>query len=269
MKYITFSLAFLIVNTAQSQQENWDVYLAQYEEGVGSTTLDMALIHTAPMKNLPYLLSASLTFKDCPSDGLPDQKEIDNLYVISDDIIKLVSSQVKKNQFVGTFTFQCERINFIYISDTLQIRNKLQKLFRDKYPMYETYISIKPDDEWTTYKDFLYPNEATQEYMANQKVMDKLIEAGDELSLPRLIDHWLYFSSDKDRGAFINYAKTQGFNIASVDLIKDSPMPYQLHISKEGNIDLAELCSLTLALRKKAKEFKGKYDGWESVVVKK
>jgi uncharacterized protein (TIGR01619 family) len=269
MKYIlTLVLACLMFVACKAQQENWDVYLAQYDEGVGSTTLNMDLIHYAPIKALPYLIKVSIIVNNCPNDGLPEAKELGKLHVMSDDIIKLISTSTVQNQFTGTFTYQCEKMNYIYASDTLHVRDKLMKLLQDKYAAYEYYISIKPDIKWEAYTTFLYPNEITQEFMANEKVIEQLEAAGDDNSKSRPIDHWFYFSSDKDRKTFIESLKTQGFKVEATEQV-NGPAPFQLHVSKPGNINIRELSDLTLELRKKAKEYHGEYDGWECVVIKK
>lgn len=251
---------------AKSQHTGWDVYLAQYDDGVGSTTLNMDLIHTAPVKALPFVVVTGVTVKECPEDGLPSK--LDDLYKISDDVNQLISS-LTKIESVGTFMCQCERLQYIYVADTSNIRDRLTNLYRDKYGSYAYYIDIEPDPEWEAYLTFLYPNEETLEYMSNIDVVEQLEAAGDKPKKSRLVDHWLYFKSTADRDAFVKYAKQENFKVERTDFLNNSELPYQLHISRVDPVDIQTISALTLALRKKAWEFNGKYDGWESVVVKK
>jgi len=260
-------IMLVVISTGKSQSENWDVYLAQYDEGVGSTTLNMDLINRAPIRELSFLVVTGVTAQECPQDGLPSGKEFNNLYNISDDVNQLITS-ITKSESVGTFTCQCDRHVYFYVQDTLLIRDKLTALYNDKYKTYPYYIEISPDLEWEAYLTFLYPNEEIQEYMSNTKVLEQLESAGDKLVKPRTIDHWLYFKSKADRDAFIKYAALDKFKIESADFINDSEFPYQLHISRVNSVDIQAISMLTLALRKKAKEFNGDYDGWECVVVK-
>ena len=111
---------------------------------------------------------------------------------------------------VATFTHQCERLDYIYLSDTNSIRKKLIDLYSSNFPGYKYYINIRTDKSWTAYTDFLYPNEETLEYMSNNKVLIQLQEAGDNLSKERQVDHWIYFINKNDRELYKNFAENSG-----------------------------------------------------------
>lgn len=124
------------------------------------------------------------------------------------------------------------------------------------------------DATWSVYNESLYPNEETFEYMRNQKVVGKLAEAGDKLDKERLVEHWIYFTTEKDRECFVDYATRQGFNIDSKDKTKHAESPFQLKISRSDKVDLPSISQVTLTLRKEAGKCEGDYDGWETVLVK-
>ena len=94
---VTSTLVFLLLmlpvaRAQEAQEDNWDVYLAQYDEGVGSTVLNMDLINVAPVKELPFLVVTGLTFDNCPEDGLPSPSQLDRFYEISDTIEQTLSA---------------------------------------------------------------------------------------------------------------------------------------------------------------------------------
>jgi uncharacterized protein (TIGR01619 family) len=267
---ISFTLlAVFAINTFAFAQEegNWDAYIAQYDDGVGSTTVNMDLINEAPKKNLPFVVITGVTYKECDEHGFPSDDELDKLYKISDGVNETVWTATQK-EMVGTFMMGCERLDYIYIRDTLQVRKKLIELYTSTYPTYEYYINIRRDDKWEAYVDFLYPNEETQEYMSNEKVLMKLSEAGDKLTTPRVVDHWLYFKSEKKMEKFIQFATDEKFKIEEKKHVKELDLPYQLHISRVDKIEMEYIQPITMLLRKKAQELEGKYDGWETVVIK-
>lgn len=253
--------------SAYSQPENWDIYLAGYDDGAGSTTLNMELINTAPKKELPYIVITGVTYTKCDEYGFAEPKELENLYEISDKVREAVT-KVTKNEVAGTFMHQCERLEYIYVADTLMIRQRLDELYRKKYGAYKYYLNIKVDASWETYREFLYPNEETLEYMSNEKILEQLELAGDKLTQPRQIEHWLYFPTDKDRAVFSTYAKAEKFKIESSERVEETSLPYQLHLSRVDKIDAESINTLTLALRRKARECNGDYDGWNTVVIK-
>lgn len=266
-KLSSLLLCITIYSIASAQDdEQWDVYMAQYEKGAGSTVINMSLKSKAPDKNFRFLLSTGVRFNDCTTDGFPSQEEFQKLYVVSDSVKNLVNLAVS-NIIAGTFTYQCERKDYYYIKDTVGIRQKLSALYKKQFPGYEPLINIREDAAWEAYLTFLYPNEETMEYMHNEKVVTKLNEAGDKLDKDRLVDHWLYFPDAKSRDSFIVYAKAKGFKIESKEM-SEGPKPFQLHISRVDKVDLPSISQLTLQLRREARKYNAEYDGWETIVVR-
>ncbi|MES1220061.1 MAG: DUF695 domain-containing protein [Bacteroidota bacterium] len=267
MRKLLIGLYLVISFTSFCQtEENWDAYMASYEKGPGSTLLNMSLKQIAPVKTLPFVIVTGVTFKDCTNEGMPTKAEFENLYKISDSIKNLLDKNYT-NTLAGTFTYQCQRLDYYFSSDTVKIRSSLKLVYENRFPGYEYYINIKSDPEWRFYLDFLYPNKESQEYMSNQKVISKLQQEGDQLIKARQVDHWLYFKTEKDREKFIEYAKEKGFKIENKRFPKDSKL-YQLQISRNDKVDIDSISSITLELRKKAESFNGDYDGWETFVIK-
>lgn len=263
-------IAALLFTTlsALSQEEKWDVYMAQYEKGPGSTLINMGLKEKAPVKNLPFLLKAGVKMLDCSKEGLPSDGEMNALHAIS-DTMKSVISATRQFMEAGTFSYQCHRTDYYYIGDTLGIRDRLEVAFRKYFPQYEYSITVKPDSAWEAYLTFLYPNEETQEYMSNEKVVEKLAQSGDDLTQSRQVDHWIYFKTEDERTLFLAYAEKENFKLEGKKYLANSELPYSLHISRKDKVDLASISAITLLLRRKAKELNGDYDGWETFVVKK
>ncbi len=266
MFLITLACSILTVFTSKAQEGNWDVYMAQYEKGAGSMTLNMDLINVAPKEKLPFLLITGVKFENCREDGLPNSDEFEKLYNVSDNIERLLNGSVSF-ELVGTFTYQCERLDYIYLSDTISIRSQLTELYKSEFGNYEYYINLKRDESWEAYTKFLYPNDVTLEYMSNQKVLFQLQQAGDNLSKQRLVDHWIYFSRKSDEELYVKYIEGIGFKVESQEIDKNFKLPYQLHISRIDYIYPESINEITLELRKKAKDLNGDYDGWETFVI--
>ena len=264
----TFSLFLLLCSLSSFSQDDgeWDSYLAQYEGKLGSTLVDLSLKKTAPRKNLRFVLVTGVTFKECSTDGMPNPNEFDKLHLISDSVKKIVEKS-GTSRLAGTFTHQCQRLDYYYISDTAKIRGLLTNMYQKRFPLYEPYINLKEDEGWKYYLDFLFPNEITQEYMSNSRVVTKLFEAGDKLDKPRQVDHWIYFDSEVDREMFIQYATKQNFKVERKDKLQHLDLPYLLQISRNDKVNISSISEITIELRKRATMHKGKYDGWETFVI--
>lgn len=250
-------------------QDDWDNYIAQYDDGPGSVTLNMARKETAPVKTLPFVVVTGLTTtKDCEDDGFPLKKELDRLQNANEAAVTAVRS-VTTAELVGTFLCACERLAYIYVRDTAKIREKLINFYKTKYPAYKYYINIKPDNAWEYYLDFLYPNDEVMEFMSNEKVIEQLRQAGDKLDKARAIDYVFYFPDEKGREAFIKAVATQGFK-AEKTYVKEGPdKPYQVVLTRVGMVEVSEISQTTLELKKKAEELGGEYDGWNTTLEKK
>lgn len=263
-------LFFCVISSWASlnaQEENWNSYLAQYENGAGTVLLDMNLISVAPIEKLPIVLITGVKFNKCDEDGFPVEGEFDRLYSVSDKVVELVQN-LASSKLAGSFIYQCERLDYIYVSDTSDLREGLTRLYESDLKEYQPYINIRLDEEWLAYRSFLYPNEETQEYMANQSVLFQLQSNGDNLTKSRKVDHYAYFNNSSSRESFMSYVKEDGYMIDDVFTSENSSLRFGLHFSKNQNVQLDEISAVTMALKNKAKEVGGEYDGWETIVVR-
>jgi len=242
--------------------------MAQYEKGPGSTVINMSLKSVAPIKGFSFVLITGVTFTDCGWDGLPTQAEFSRLYKVSDSVERVVNKNGKAI-LAGTFTYQCQRVDYYYVNDTSNVRQLLNEMYSSSFGEYVPYINFRADTTWNVYLSFLYPNDEILDYMSNEKVVSGLQKAGDRLEKPRQVDHWIYFKNDIDLNCFTSYAKQNGFKIEeSGKLDTTAPMGYKLRISRVDSVGLTTICKVTSELRKQAKRCNGDYDGWETFVIK-
>lgn len=265
-RYTLFLLNFLLfANYSNAQSGNWESYIGEWEKGPGSVTFRMDLYKTSPQPPFPYLVATGLDYLPCREDGLPEKEAFEKLYRVADSVEALMNRTVQ-NVFAGTFTYQCERLGYFYVADTIGIRSKLRQLYRMEFNSEYFHINIKEDEKWDTYRKFLYPNEITMEYIQNEKVTSKLLEAGDDLSKSRLVDHWLYFKTETDRDRFEEAIKKEGYKTDQSSPAKDKRYP--IRISRKDMVDVASISQQTLALKKMASKYRGEYDGWETFAKK-
>lgn len=269
MKTIVLLLSFFLCQYYVSAQDDsyWETYLASYENGPGSTLVNMDLKKIAPDNSKTFLFAAGVQFKNCTKEGLPAPLAFTTLNKISDSIVALIN-KIKINTLAGTFTYQCERKDYFYVTDTFGLKQEVTNLITKRFPGYTPAFLIKEDMSWNAYLSFLYPNEETIEYISNQKVVMRLQKAGDKLDTPRQVDHWLYFKSEADRECFVYHAVSKKFRIEAKEKGGNASFPFTVHISRTDRVDLASINQLTLSLKEEAKKCKGDYDGWETVLVK-
>lgn len=261
-------MPFILLSPGVHAQEtaHWEAYVLNYEKGPGSVLLDVNLKQLAPVKTHPYLLITGVTFKNCTPDRLPQQKEFPHLYEIS-KTIRTEMEQMGVATLAGTYTYQCQRLDYYYLSDTTGVREQLNKLYRRHFKHYPASVEITQDSTWEVYNDFLYPSDEVFEFMRNQPVVAQLQSNGDSLTAERRVDHMLYFTTAEDRTNFINYAQNARFKVEHLNFIKAEEKPYQLQISRTDKVDINSISKVTAELRKQARIDNGAYDGWETSII--
>lgn len=253
---------------SQNTQEKWDTYMATYEDNkTGSTTLRMDLFDSTPIEQFDNVLVTGLTFETSRDDGFPENETFKLLHKVADELIEVVK---KETEFilVGSFMYNNERLEYFYIKEPKNIISVIEKFYTVNYPEYKFYLNVKEDKEWKYYRDFLYPNEETRNYMADQSVLRNLHEAGDKLTKPRRIDHWLYFPNKIKMEECINELIKSNFNIQKAGINKETNLPFELQVWRIDKIDIDSIYPITSDLRILAKKFGGEYNGWETSVEK-
>lgn len=259
--------------------QGWDSYLARYEAGLGSVLVNMDLVAMAPNRALPYLVITGVNSLTCTSDGFPTHKEYKKLYRISNEINRLIFASGTRTDsithlplqetslLVGTFTHQCQRLDYVYVADTVGLRAALQQAYARKYKRYVYHIQIIKDPEWDGYRTFLYPNEAVRIFMMNNRAITRMNDAGDALSRPRFVEHRIYFDTSEDREYFIRYIGRINYDIKDTREVSRDSLRYQLLLARFGTVSLEEMNKQTTYLRAKAREFNGVYDGWQTKLI--
>ncbi len=272
MKF-TYSLAvaafLLSCIAANAQQENWDTYMARFGAKPGSVMVDMGLMSSAPDKLLPYLVVTGPRARICKDKlGIPDTAEINQMESIL-DLTGAILSGVTAKKLAGTFTYNCERVNYYYVKDTIAVRNALTRMYANHYNSWTYTLKIKHEPLWLTYRTFLYPDSAAASWMANNRTLLAMLQAGDNLDVPRNINHTLYFKTDSGRSAVINYATSHRYRVNKVYDASTVAFPYELTLSRFGEVKMDSLMAMESELQLIAKPLHGYYKGWEAALPKK
>ena len=138
-----------------------------------------------------------------------------------------------------------------------------------RYEGYKYATDFADDAGWKDYFDFLYPSEYEYQSIQNQKVLRQLEEHGDNPEAEREVDHWIYFSAEKEMEDYAVKAETLRYKVLSKKKLDDGKrMPYQLNISRMDNTQWGNVDDYVWELIELAKEHGGEYDGWGCPIAK-
>jgi Family of unknown function (DUF695) len=164
MQRILGLLLLLFVATPLSampqSDEQWWSYLASYDSGPGSILLNLALRKRAPVAEYPHLVVTGSTYVSKEKKGLPDAGDLARLNALEEKVLAAVS---KRSQYIhaGTFTYNFEQLQYVYVKSTSGIPHALAEVYREHCPECKIYTNIKSDPYWAAYSKFLFPNDAT------------------------------------------------------------------------------------------------------------
>ncbi len=245
-------------------QENWDTYMAKYGAKPGSVLVDMGAMSSAPNKKLPYLVVTGPRSNNCSaSQSIPPAADIANL----EDILTATDNflaGITAKKLVGTFTYNCERLNYYYVRDTNGVRNAIARMYGNNYKGYQYTVKIKHDPYWSTYRTFLYPDSNATAWMAANRKLEELSKGGDDLDAPREIKHTLYFMTDSSRAAFVTFAQAHGYRSVSMQKAESDILAYEVVVGRSSKVQIDTIAAMETELKEAAQPLKGYYKGWDA-----
>ncbi len=248
-------------------QEDWAVFLRETEEGPAVITIDLGWAKPAPLGSHNKLMALTVTTREALPNGFPTEAEVEIVNGLQDKLIRALE-KAGQGIFVGSRTSFGQKSLFFYLSDSREaerIAGQVLAGFKSR-PVGQ---DIREDPEWAAYLDTLYPSPQERGEIQNERVLQKLQEAGDRLRQPRPIDHWAQFSTTAQRDSFLRQAQAEGFEFVEMNVLEDDATePYMLHIIREDSIHIPYIHELTWYLTLLAEKYNGSYDGWETVVAR-
>ena len=124
------------------------------------------------------------------------------------------------------------------------------------------------DREWEIYRKLLFPTPREWQIIQNHHACDRLIAAGDDLRVPRAIEHRIYFETAANRDAFERELAAEGFRVQKKTAPTESDPLYGLRFYRVDTPHYYAIDALSIAIIGQGEKFGGQYDGWETSVVR-
>jgi regulator of RNase E activity RraB len=246
--------------------DKWDFYLSTINDKPASLFVDVGIATEAPLEGYGVRLAVLVRQLHPRADGLTTQEEADRLWLVEDALLPAVKEWGAI--YVGRITTDGRR-DFIFYAATPVGFDAMVSIALAAFGC-EFETQEQPDGGWKFYFDILYPTPMDWQRISNRHVLDRLKRAGDDLSKPRRIFHWLYFSASADRERCAESARAKGFGARILQTTKKpaakNPLGLQLH--RIDSVAPRAIDAVSLDLFTLAKQNAGEYDGWETQIVK-
>lgn len=210
------------------------------------------------------LAKLRLTYKSPREDGLPTNEEFGPVNAIEDRIVGFAKEG--NDRYVGRATVGGHRIFYVYTSRDEQSWMKfMEKLGTESG--YDIRLAYSDDPDHRGYRDDLYPTEDDWQVIKDLQVIENLESHGDDGSECRKVDHWIYFDSKQSTVDFVIWAENDRFTEESEHSHETDDGKYCVRMFHHGTLKIGDISSHTIALRRKAAEYGGDYDGWETPIL--
>jgi regulator of RNase E activity RraB len=245
--------------------KDWDFFTCRVDDQPASILVDLALAREAPVSRLPLMAHVTVEMNAPRPDGFSSKEEADTLAAIEDALDGALCAD-ESAVYVGRCTSAGRRDFFYYAAVGAGWEERVAKAM-EPFPAYDFDSGARPDAEWMTYREFLYPSPMDHHRIMNRRVCFQLEKAGDALQKEREIDHFAYFPTAETRASFVARAKDLGFEWRDSG---DSEKPgdkFAAHLVRADVPSFANIDAVTLPLFELAQEMGGNYDGWGCNVI--
>jgi uncharacterized protein (TIGR01619 family) len=245
--------------------DKWNFYFTKIEDRDASIFVDLGIRDDVPDRKRPVMFEIEMPFLTPREDGLSMNDEADTLFVIEDALSEQIQS-IAKAELVGRITTNGHRY-FVYYGPELVDLTTTIDAVNHGFPNYSLSYRSEHDPEWKMYLEFLYPSPEEMQTILNLGVVDSLQKNGDDLSIPRMVDHGAYFPSAEKRDAFKAEILKDGYQLTNESHADDGrELPYWIEFSQVSSVEWKTMNNVTIPLFRLAEQFQGDYDGWGTQV---
>jgi uncharacterized protein (TIGR01619 family) len=195
---------------------------------------------------------------------MSDSKEAPTLYEIEDALSPFLARECRAI-LSGRITTEGRRELYFYGETKDGFRNAVRDALKN-FEGYKFDIGEQEDPSWNQYLNVLYPSPENLERIANMDLLDRLVEKGDVLTVPREVHHWVSFRSEQSRALFREAAAGAGYGIVG-EHESNGELSFGISITRTQSIEQKLIDQTVIELLRLCGTFNGDYEGWETPVI--
>lgn len=238
----------------------FDFYIATLDGDPAAIALDMGAADHAPVRTHRRRLAVRITMKQPRPDGLRSREEFDALTAVEDRISEAIGYELE-GWMVGRVVYRGNTDVFFYVP-TAQAddEERLAECIERNCADYDVATNWTEDRAWKFYFEFLWPDRATMQVMANRRVLQQLEEAGDDPDAVRTIDHFAFFEDNKTCLRVAAALSDRGYDVDAPQEREDGSWSLQFH--RDDALAGGRIDAVTSEILEVIGEDDGAYDGW-------
>lgn len=152
---------------------------------------------------------------------------------------------------------------YFYSRDSKSLNAKVSSILSSlEYP-YEA--NVVKDAKWDFYNYNLYPSEMQLHHIQSQNIIDLLEEEGDDLSVARPVEHYVYFDTPTQKDRYIKNLALEGFTYK--DEIASEDFENGVAIVKVHDVLPQTVEKIVEDVCESLKKDHGYYEGWSTTLA--
>jgi hypothetical protein len=153
---LTFLLLFLSTLSIKAQMieipDSWNVYQGEYSGKPLLVRANIGLIDFSAKNKYPVRLGIAIPLNESDKDGLPTQKEQENLNTIEDSLFSSV--EVENHTIVALIITTNGMREFVLYSESVDKAKKIASNLKSMVNTHEIQSYTEEDSSWSTYNQF-------------------------------------------------------------------------------------------------------------------
>jgi len=217
--------------------------------------VELDLIEEAPMEEKPWLLWFFVKSDEPLGERFSAFRE-DLIHTLDTSLGAQFAGALIKEGWVEFYFYAASSKRFENLTSEVLARN-------GNYP-YERGSS--KDTKWEMYLERLYPDGYAMLRIQNRRTIDSLIEAGDDLTLERPVEHYLFFQTKSAMDRSVSFLAAHGFELKESLKDDESDYAYGAVLTKIEAIIPEEVEETTALIYDNSLQEHGHYEGWSTVL---
>ncbi|MEN8303454.1 MAG: DUF695 domain-containing protein [Campylobacterota bacterium] len=206
----------------------------------------------------PWLFSVFLKFDSSSETG-----EVFEEFLETKESLIIALESEGMVHYVGSRVVDGWSEFYFYANDSKELNSMSTAILKESGYIYES--NVVKDNKWNFYETQLFPTELEQHNIQTAKIVFLLEEEGDDLSLPRDVEHYVSFEMPTQKNRFINTLNIDGFTFK--DDISSEEFEHGVALVKKHAVTYEEATKVIAELFEEVKKEGGYYEGWSTTLI--
>lgn len=218
--------------------------------------VELSLMDDAPIEEKPWLLWFFVKNDEPFSQEFIAFKE-DLQKTLAEELDALFAGLIIKEGWVEFY---------FYAPDAKRFENLTADVMK-RHGGFAYERGASKDTKWEMYLERLYPDGYAALRIQNRHTMEALVEAGDDLTLPREVEHYLFFQTKSAQERAAAFLSAHGFDLKEAVRDDESDFSYGAVLTKIEPITAEIVEETTALLYDTSLQEHGHYEGWSTVLA--